>query len=182
PPNPRPDRPFLETLHAHLSARVPLTTELYVIGCEYVPLGLAVGITVREGFGPDQVVHEVRWALRRLLWPLAGGGVDGEAGPPGRTGRDRELEVEPSRVRGVREVTGLNLSERARLPGGDDRRGIPRGPRDGTQNLVLSAWQLPELLSVVVVDGPAAPSDLRAVPNPFADEQAVAVPVVPEVC
>src|SRR5690606_38253119 len=76
PPNPRPDRPFLETLHAHLSARVPLTTELYVIGCEYVPLGLAVGITVREGFGPDQVVHEVREALRRLLWPLAGGGVD----------------------------------------------------------------------------------------------------------
>ena len=41
PPNPRPDRPFIERLHAHLSARTPLATELYVIGCEYVPLGLA---------------------------------------------------------------------------------------------------------------------------------------------
>ena len=35
-PNPRPDRPFIERLHAHLSARTPLATELYVIGCEYV--------------------------------------------------------------------------------------------------------------------------------------------------
>ena len=36
PPNPRPDRPFIERLHAHVSARTPLATELYVIGCEYV--------------------------------------------------------------------------------------------------------------------------------------------------
>ena len=38
-PNPRPDRPFIERLHAYLAARAPLATELYVIGCEYVPLG-----------------------------------------------------------------------------------------------------------------------------------------------
>ena len=54
------------------------------------------------------------------------------------------------------------------------------------QSLRLAAWQLPELLSVVAVDNPAgsggAPGDLAAVPNPFADDTAVAVPVVPEVC
>ena len=181
PPNPRPDRPFIETLHAHLSDRVPLTTELYVIGCEYVALGLAVGITVRDGFGPDQVRHDVRESMKRLLWPLQGGGVDGEGWPLGRTVRDRELEVEVSRVRGVREVTGLNLFERARLPDGDDWRAVVADSRDGTRNLTLAAWQLPELLSIVVADGPA-PDDLRAVPNPFADERAVAVPVVPAVC
>ena len=27
-PNPRPDRPFIERLHAHLSVRTPLATEL----------------------------------------------------------------------------------------------------------------------------------------------------------
>jgi len=180
-PNPRPDRPFIETLHGWLAPRVPLTTELYVIGCEYLPLGIAVGITARDGFGVDQVRHDVRRALERLLWPLVGGGVDGEGWPLGRAVRDRELEVEISRVRGVREVTGLNLFGRAQLPGGDAWRVLPRDPNDGTQGLPLTPWQLPELLSVLVADGPA-PDDLRAVPNPFADEHAVAVPVVPEVC
>lgn len=181
PPNPRPDRPFIETLHAYLSARVPLTTELYVIGCEYVAIGLAVGVTVRDGFGPDQVRHDVRQTLEHLLWPLVGGGVTGEGWPLGRSVRERELEVEISRVRGVREVTGLNLFERAHLPAGDDWRPLKRDPADATQSLALTPWQLPELLSVVVADG-AVPTDLRAVPNPFADEHAVAVPVVPEVC
>ena len=55
-------------------------------------------------------------------------------------------------------------------------------PSDGSLNLTLAAWQLPELLSIVVVDGAEAPKDLRALPNPFADDRAVAVPVVPEVC
>ena len=181
PPNPRPDRPFIETLHAHLSERVPLTTELYVIGCQYVALGLAVGIRVREGFGPDQVRFDVREALKRLLWPLQGGGVDGGGWPLGRTVRDRELEVEVSRVPGVNEVTGLKLFERAQLPQGDDWRPVMPDPSDKTQNLRLTAWQLPELLSLVVVEGDP-PDNLRALPNPFADERAVAVPVVPEVC
>lgn len=182
PPNPRPDRPFIETVHAYLASRVPLTTELYVIGCEYVALGLSIGIAIREGFGHDQVLHDVREGMKRLLWPLSGGGVDGTGWPLGRAVRDRELEVEVSRVPGVREVTGLNLFERARLPDGDTWRAVVRSPADGTQTLSLSPWQLPELLSIVVVDGPDAPGDLRAVPNPFADELAVAVPVVPEVC
>ncbi|HEU0015686.1 MAG TPA: putative baseplate assembly protein, partial [Longimicrobium sp.] len=38
-PNPRPDRPMLERVHAHLDELRPVTTELYVIGVEYVPLG-----------------------------------------------------------------------------------------------------------------------------------------------
>ena len=53
------------------------------------------------------------------------------------------------------------------------------------ETLTLEGWQLPELLSVLVVDGQpgeGAPTDLRALPNPFADADAVAVPVEPEVC
>lgn len=190
PPAPRPDRPFLETLHAHLSARVPLTTELYVIGCEYVPLGLSVAVRIREGFGREEVLHEVREALRRLLWPLAPGGVDGEGWPLGRTVRDRELEVEVSRVPGVRELVGIRLFGRDSGPDGDDWRELSRAPRDGGQRLALEPWQLPELLALLVVDagdddgadGDMPPSHLRALPNPFASDRAVAVPVVPEVC
>ena len=81
-------------------------------------------------------------------------------------------------MQGVEELRGLQLFERH----GDDWRRLPAVAADGAQVLPLSPWQLPELLSVVAVEGAAAPTDLRALPNPFADARAVAVPVVPEVC
>jgi predicted phage baseplate assembly protein len=179
--NPRPDRPFIEKVHGWLSPRVPLACELYVIGCEYVALGLAVGVAIRDGHARDTVLFEVRKALRRLLWPLAPGGAEGTGWPLGRAVRERELEVEVSRVAGVLEVTGLGLFERAAADAGDVWRALTRSTPDGTQTLALAAWQLPELLSVVVVEGPV-PANLDALPNPFADANAVAVPVVPEVC
>jgi predicted phage baseplate assembly protein len=180
--NPRPDRPFIEKVHAWLESRVPLATELYVIGCEYIALGLAVGITIRDGYARDSVLFEVRKALRQLLWPLPPGGSDGNGWPLGRGVRERELDVEISRVAGVLEVIGLNLFERAEFDTGPDWRLLSRNTSDGTQTLALTAWQLPELLSVVVVDGATPPTDLKALPNPFADANAVAVPVVLEVC
>ncbi|MEC5397617.1 putative baseplate assembly protein [Uliginosibacterium sp. H1] len=179
-PNPRPDRPFIERVHAYLSARVPLSTELYVIGTEYVALGVSVAVRIREGHARDKVLYEVREAIRRLLWPLAPGGAEQTGWPLGRDVRERELEVEVSRVAGVLEVGGLNLFRR----NGDDWAILPRASVDATQTLSLSAWQLPELLSVVAIEssGGGAPTDLRAVPNPFAQNNAVAVPVVPEFC
>ena len=185
-PNPRPDRPFLERVHAHLAARSPLATELYVIGCEYVPLGLAVSVAIRDGFGRDAVLLQVREALRRLLWPLAPGGADGTGWTLGRAVRERELDVEISRVPGVAEVDGLNLFDKGV---GADAAGawrlLPRNAADGTQTLALQPWQLPELLAVVVIDaagGGALPTSLAALPNPFAQASGVAVPVVPELC
>lgn len=187
-PNPRPDRPFLERVHAHLAARSPLATELYVIGCEYVPLGVAVSVAIRDGWGRDVVLLQVRDALRRLLWPLPPGGADGAGWTLGRAVRERELEVEVSRVPGVREVAGLNLFERSPGAAGDAAaaswRLLPRNAADGTQTLALERWQLPELLAVVAVDaaGGTLPSSLAALPNPFAPATGVAVPVVPELC
>lgn len=185
PPNPRPDRPFIERLHAHLSTRTPLATELYVVGCEYVPLGLSTTVTLREGHDRDATLFAVREALKRLLWPLPPGGTDGSGWPLGRSVREREVEVEISRVAGVGEVGGINLFQRGDGEHGAEWRLLPRSAADASQTLTLEAWQLPELLSVLVVDGApgeAAPADLRALPNPFADADAVAVPVEPEVC
>ncbi|HYO68536.1 MAG TPA: putative baseplate assembly protein [Archangium sp.] len=108
-PNPRPDRPYLEAVHAHLDVRRPLATELYVIGCEYVPLGLSTGITVREGFGRETVVNAVREALFRWLWPLPPGGPKGEGWPLARAVRERELEVAIAQVPGVDTITGVRL-------------------------------------------------------------------------
>jgi predicted phage baseplate assembly protein len=177
-PNPRPDRPFIERLHAHLAARVPLATELYVIGSDYIAVGLAVAVEVREGHARDRVLLDVRDALRRLLWPLAPGGFDGQGWTLGRPVRTRELEVEVSRVAGVDELRGLRLFQRQ----GDEWQALPEMSPDGAQQLLLRPWQLPELLSVLAVEGEAAPTDLAALPNPFADAHAVAVPIVPEFC
>jgi hypothetical protein len=179
PPNPRADRPFLEAVHGYLDARRPLAAELYTIGCEYIPLGLSVGVTLREGFGRDTVVNAVREELRRHLWPLAAGGLTPEGWPFGKEVRDRELEVIVARVEGVASVAPINLFTRQ----GTQWRLLPRADANAMVALTLEPWQLPELLSVVVVADAEAPTDLRGVPNPFADAaHQVAVPVVPELC
>jgi predicted phage baseplate assembly protein len=178
-PNPRPDRPFLATVHAYLDARRPLTTELYTIGCEYVPLGLSVGITLREGFGRDTVINAVRDELRRHVWPLETGGPTPGGWPLGKAVRDREVEVIVARVEGVNAVAPVNLFVRQ----GKEWRLLPRVDANGIVTLPLEPFQLPELLSVVVVTDAEAPKDLRGVPNPFGETaNQVAVPVVPDVC
>lgn len=192
-PNPRPDRPFLEAVHGMLDPRRPLGTELYVIGCEYVPLGVSVAITVKDGFtsggagemtagsggvSRETVAAEVRETLRRALWPLAPGGTDGTGWLLGRSVRDRELEVVVARVPGVSAVAPINLFQRQ----GKDWSKLPRAIPESPVQLPLQPWQLPELLSVVVVVGDEAPDDLRGVPNPFADQAGIAVPVVPDLC
>jgi hypothetical protein len=92
--------------------------------------------------------------------------------------RSRELEVEVARVAGVDELNGIHLFRQ----NGSDWIKLPSTAADGAQILALQPWQLPELLGVIAVEGPDAPTDLRALPNPFADDNAVAVPVVPELC
>ena len=176
PPNPRAGRPTLEAVHAYLDARRPLATELYVIGCEYVPLGVSTSIGVRNGFGREETVAAVKDALRRHLWSLPPGGLDGSGWPLGQAVRDRELEVVVARTPGVASVVGLNLFEMRDGAWRMLARGVPFGP----VALNLQSWQLPELLaSVVAVDEPL-PEDLVAAPNPFA--AGVAIPVVPEEC
>lgn len=177
-PNPRPDRPFIERLHAHLAARVPLATELYVIGCEYVPLAVSVAISLRDGHARDQTLLDVREALRRLLWPLPPGGLEGAGWPLRRPVRSRELEVEVARVAGVDEVRGLSMFRRR----GESWQVLPAIAADGAQVLDLAPWQLPELLAVVAVDAETAPTDPGTLPNPHASANAVAVPVVPDLC
>lgn len=177
-PNPRPDRPFIERLHGHLAARVPLATELYVIGCEYVPVAVSVAVSLRDGHPRDQTLLDVREALRRLLWPLPPGGLEGGGWPLRRPLRSRELAVEVARVAGVDEVRGLRLFQRRN----GAWQALPALAADGAQELALAPWQLPELLAVLAVEAETAPNDPATLPNPHADAHAVAVPVVPDLC
>jgi predicted phage baseplate assembly protein len=175
-PAPRPDRPFLESVFSQLDPRRPITTELYVVGCEYIAIGVGVAITVRDGFGRDAVLQAVQDALRVFLWPLAPGGHDGNGWTLGRAVNDRELEVAVARVPGVQQVNHISLFTR----NGDDWTKVTAA-NGNAATISLLAWQLPELLAAIVLDTDASVDDLRALPNPFAPD-AVAVPVVPELC
>jgi predicted phage baseplate assembly protein len=183
-PNPRADRPFLEAIHAWLDARRPLATELYVLGCEYIPVAITVAVTVAEGAQTNTVLQAIKDALRRVLWPLEGGGFDRQGWPLGRALSNRELAVEVARVAGVSEVAGLNLFQRN--PGSESWQRLGDS-RDGREhNLVLERWQLPELLGVTALaddSATGAPLDFtESGTNPFALDGAVAVPVVPDLC
>ena len=180
PPCPRADRPLLETVYQYLDSRRPATAEMYVIGTEYVGLGISVAIEVRTGFGLLQVSQAVEAALRGYLWPITPGGSDNQGWPLGRKVRSLELEVIVSQVPGVVEVNGLNLF--TPLPSGSYQQ--IKSDVSGKSELDLQSWQLPEVLEVTVAAGPdgsgiAAPTELNPQPPPDA---AVAVPVVPKVC
>jgi hypothetical protein len=179
PPAPRPDRLFLERTYAWLDERRPIGTELYVIGAEYVPVGISVGVEIREGFGREATLSNVTLALRAALWPLAPGGPLGAGYPLGTTVLADQLEVAVAQVPGIAAVRGLRVFGR----GAGDWTPAPL-VAPSKLGLRLEPWQLPELLSVVAVAGADAPDNLRGVPNPFADQahRRIGVPIIPEAC
>ncbi len=191
PPNPRPDRSLLEAVFAYLDARRPLTTEMYVIGCEYVALGAGISITVREDYGRQEVIQAVQDAVRAFLWPLLPGGAEGAGWPLGGTVRDREVEVVVARVPGVQMVNGVNLFHTAdgKTPTADSPWLLLQPAQSNAPaELTLSAWQLPELLTLSVEAETGVAPDLARLgtagvgTGTGTGAGGVAVPVVPEVC
>jgi len=175
-PNPRADQPLIEAVHAQLESRRPLATELYVIGCEYLPLAVSLAVGLRDDAPRDATLAAVRAAIRRLLWPLAPGGFDGQGWGLGRTVADRELEVEAARVAGVATVAGVNLFVRD----GNTWQIVGRNG-NGAQQIALAGWQLPELMQVVVEVGNTAPERIDA-EIASGGGMRVAVPVITDLC
>jgi hypothetical protein len=184
-PCPRADRPMLQTVYQYLAPRTPVTAELYVIATEYVSLGIAVAVEVKNGYTLLAVSQAVEAVIRGYLWPLAPGGPSGPNGVPGtgwplgRHVRSLELEVIVSQVPGVIEINGLNLYQP--LASGEYQQ-LPVDA-SGKAMLNLEAWQLPEVLDVQVAVGPDGSGIQIPDMNPVIEtETAIAVPVVPTVC
>jgi predicted phage baseplate assembly protein len=181
PPCPRADRTLLQTVYQYLNPRSPATAEMYVIGTEYVGLGISVAVEVRSGFALLQVGNQVEQALRNYLWPLAPGGSDQTGWPLGRLVRSLELEVIVSQVAGVVEVNGLLLFE----PSASGVYQPLPVDANGRSELALTSWQLPELLQVTVAtgaDGSGVGASTALTPVVTTDANTVAVPVVPKLC
>jgi len=181
PPCPRADRTLLESVYGYLNPRRPIGSEMYVIGTEYVPIGLSVAVEVRSGFNLLEVSKQVELALRNYLWPIAPGGADKTGWPLGRMIRSLELEVIVSQVAGVVEVNGLLLFEV--LPSGVYR-AVAIDSR-GRSEITLQSWQMPEALEITVSAGPDGSGVMpeTSIPVvPQTDANTVAVPVVPKLC
>jgi hypothetical protein len=176
-PAPRADRPTLETVYAWLDERRPLATELYVIGTDYVPMGVAAAVELVDTNQREAVLAAVADAIRLHLWPLSPGGPDGGGWPLGRAVDDRMIETAIGRVPGVRAVAPVHLF--ARRPGETRWRMVPEDAT-GRARLPLLRWQLPELAMLSVGEGDTAAATLPA--SAAVDTGGVAVPVVPEKC
>jgi hypothetical protein len=96
----------------------------------------------------------------------------------GRAVTDREIEVVVARTPGVASVSPVRLFTKTKPA--EAWRELPRDAKDRAV-LPLRAWQLPEMLSVVVAEGADAPDDLLRT-SPAAPADLVVVPIVPELC
>lgn len=180
-PAPRADRLLLEAAYAWLDPRRPLGTELYVIGCEYVSVGLAIAVRIRDGYAAEEVLPAVRTALRQFLWALPDGGLDGQGWPLGRSVDNRELEVVAARVPGVDATSDVSLFSDAAGNAAQPRWQRVAPDSQDRASIALERYQLPELLALSVIEGdiPATSPEGEGLVNPGGG---AAVPLVPQVC
>jgi hypothetical protein len=177
PGAPMPDQALLRRVAAHLNARRLLTTELYVIPPEYVPIAVSAGVAVRDGYQVDAVRRWVELIMRQFLAPVPPFGPDGTGWTLGRLVRRAELEAVAVQVEGVEFVEGLRLAVGSRA--------APTSPItwQEQQDLVpLRPWQVPELTTITVVQGtPLPPAEGHPSPPPKVPGTML-VPLPREVC
>ncbi|WP_412543357.1 putative baseplate assembly protein [Longispora sp. K20-0274] len=193
PAAPLPDHALLRRVARHLDERRLVTTELYVIPPTYVPVVLSVGVRVREGYQVDAVRRWVDLILRQYLAPLPPYGPDGSGWPLGRAVRRAELEAVAVQVDGVEYLEGLLLttppvrppapplpvvSTPPRTPVAAPPAG-PTPPAPLRDLILLERWEVPEVVGLTVVEGPALPPGAPYEPAP---PKGTPVPLPPEVC
>lgn len=170
PEAPRPDRLFLETVCAYLEPRRLLTTELHVVGPQYVPIWISVGVEVIPGRTEGVVREAVRQALLDFVSPLTGG-FDGAGWPLHRAVEVAELLVAAARVNGVAGVNQLRL-------------GADTG--EVASSVPIQGLQLPRIMAVDVASGDAPSIEELQGRQPLATTPGAPVtrplPVIPETC
>jgi predicted phage baseplate assembly protein len=174
PGAPTPDRALLRRVATYLNLRRLVTTELYVIPPEYVPIAVSAGVAVRDGYQVDAVRRWVELILRQFLAPAPPYGPDGGGWPLGRLVRRAELEAVAVQVDGVEFVEDLRLALGNRTTGVWTERDL----------IPLQRWQVPELTAITVVQGsPLPPGQSHPPPvTPDLPPDTVLVPLPPEVC
>jgi predicted phage baseplate assembly protein len=174
PSAPEPDLALLRRVAAYLNDRRLVTAELYLIPPTYRRIAVSVGVQVRQGYQVDAVRRWVEQILRQYLAPLPDFGPEGAGWPLGRAVRRAELEAIAVQVDGVEFLAAdLLLAEW-------DDTAAQWTARD--RQVALNAWEVPELASITVVQGPPPPAGQGYQPPAPGTNPPVLVPVPPEVC
>lgn len=135
---PIPGEGFLRTVSAHLDARRLVTTDLHVIGPEYVTVAVSCKVRPKIKSDPEEVKKRVRERLERFLDPFTGGPED-RGWTFGRPIYPSEIFQLLDKTEGVDYATAVVLT----AEGYADNGGIIRIPRKA---LVVSGEHQVEIL------------------------------------
>jgi predicted phage baseplate assembly protein len=106
---PTPSAGFLRTVCRHLDRHRLITTQLHLMGPDYVRVQVQTEVGLRPGFQPSDSRDRIARALNAFLHPLEGG-PDGTGWPFGRTVYKSEIYQQIEQVDGVDCVHSLRLS------------------------------------------------------------------------
>lgn len=121
---PVPGDGFLQTVFSHLDTHRLITTDLYVIGPEYVKVSVECRVRLMKRSSPIEVEKRVKRALEDFLDPLIGG-PDGKGWPFGRSVYPSEIYQIIDGVEGVDYATGVSLSAEGQFQKDGDLIKIP---------------------------------------------------------
>lgn len=105
---PVPGEGFLQTVLRHLNMHRLVTTDLYVIGPEYIKVSVSCKVRIKKKSSPSEVKKRIDNVLESFLDPLRGG-VDKKGWPFGRPVYLSEIYQIIDKVEGVDYATGVTI-------------------------------------------------------------------------
>ncbi|MCB0261492.1 MAG: putative baseplate assembly protein [Calditrichaeota bacterium] len=106
---PAPGNGFLKTVQQHLERHRLVTSDLHVIGPQYVKISVKCTICLKKGSSKALTTQRVKEALRMFLNPMPPGGPLKEGWPFGRSIYPSEIYQQIDKVKGVDYVYGIEL-------------------------------------------------------------------------
>lgn len=107
---PKPSQAFLNTVQNYLDRRRLITTNLHVIGPEYVPVVVSCRVFLKKRASESDAQKSVEAALKQMLDPVFGGPEKGKGWPFGRPVFPSEINQRLAQLPAVDYVIGVRLN------------------------------------------------------------------------
>ncbi len=108
-----PSKGFLATIQNYVESRRVVTTNVNVIGPEYVEVKVSGQVFLKKRVSESETLESVKRALAEFFDPVSGGPVAGQGWPFGRSIVPSEISQQLVKVDGVDYVTKIAINELA---------------------------------------------------------------------